>query len=95
MCDWHAGALALCVAPSGRWVAPGYPDERGPSSGSVNTVSALEVCPDNGGLYLCFVDWPGEAFEAKHFRKIDDHVPDEEDAETIRLINGAPVEEPV
>lgn len=92
MSDWHAGAMALCVAPNGRWVAPGYPDVNGPRSGSVSTVASLERCPGDECLYLCFVEWPGEAFNSKYFRKIDDHVPDEEDAETIRLMNGAPVE---
>lgn len=93
MSDWHKGALALCVAPNGRWVAPGEPDVDGPRSGSVSHVESLEHCPDDGGLYLVFDEWPDEAFNSRYFRKIDDHAPDAEDAETIRLLNGKPARE--
>jgi len=91
VCDWQKGALALCVAPNGRWVAPGYPDVGGPRSGSVSHVAGLESCPEDGGLYLCFDEWPGEAFNARYFRKIDDHAPDEFDREVIEQMKSAPV----
>lgn len=78
--DWQPGDLALCV--------------RGATytrAGRLYTVSEVLV----GGMY--FVGLPTNLRPGRfsRFRKIRPHTPDAEDAETIRLLTGAPVREPV
>jgi len=95
--DWQPGDLALCVAQG--------PDPEhwsgkagGPRLGGVYVVERVEIEPFGdyfpAGLYLAFADFP-DSFFHEGFRKIRPHAPDAEDAETIRLLNGAPVREPV
>lgn len=82
--DWKPGDLALCV--KGGVVS---------RVGQIYTVDNVEML---GSLCLWFVgqDYSGllPSF-AKNFRKIRPHTPDEQDAETIRLLTGAPVKEPI
>lgn len=97
--DWRAGDLALCVK-RGRWRNNrGFAPSRGMRAGQVHTVRATGMCPSNGLFTLWFEGFPGERYEdgfgAIRFRKIRPHTPDAEDAETIRLLNSAPVKEPV
>jgi hypothetical protein len=91
--DWQLGDLALCVESSDSSIIP---------VGSVNTVSGLVIGQrgvTKGCLGLLFAErslppqWRG--FDARRHRKIRPHTPDAEDAETIRLLTGAPVKEPV
>lgn len=93
--DWQPGDLALCVAlPNGHFPNPGH---FGVVPGGVYTVSKVRNAV--WGVALDFEeDWEAndeDAFNATYFRKIRPHVPDEEDAETIRLLTGTPVKEPV
>lgn len=95
MSDWQANDLALCVAPGGRWVHPEAPDCAGPKRGQVHTVDKVEICPDGpmrGEVFLCFTDWPEDAFRARYFRKIKPHSADAFDREVIEQMTGAPVE---
>jgi hypothetical protein len=97
MSDWQVGDLALCVAPEGRWIYPNEPDCAGPKRGQVLTVEKLEICPEErlrGELFLCFTNWPDDAFRAVYFRKIRPHQADEFDRQVIEQMNGAPVEMP-
>jgi hypothetical protein len=91
--NWQVGDLALCIygGPWGSVITGRRRDADCPQKGSVNTVRELSVCP-KGNLCLHFVDYPRDiAFDATAFRKIEPHAPDEEDAETIRLLNSKPV----
>lgn len=96
--DWQPGDLALCVKTS-------HPAFEFPSTslrlGRVYTVNRIGRPVEwlNGERALGLVEhaprnancgWPESLF-----RKIRPHTPDEEDAETIRLLNGAPIGEPV
>ena len=91
--NWQVGDLALCVY-DGPWGSSHHArrvDAECPKKGSVNAVRALALCP-RGDLALQFVEYPSDvAFDARAFRKIAPHTPDEEDAETIRLLTGQPV----
>jgi hypothetical protein len=93
MADWQPGDLALCVdtsiSPEG-FTAPYL------ELGRVYTVYAVGVDPlGQFGLYLDELDSDGfnGGVLAWRFRKIRPHTPDAEDAETIRLLRGAPVPE--
>lgn len=91
MADWQPGDLALCVK-AGKWRAiSGRESCDGPRRGSVCAV--VGVHSRNRATYLELAEWPGEAFAAHPFRRIPPHTPDAEDAETIRLLTGAPVTE--
>lgn len=90
--NWQVGDLALCIERD--W-------QGGPSVGSVNRVqfagcfSTHELIarvdqPGEPGVWLGFYAFPGDGFHASCFRKIAPHTPDEEDAETIRLLTGQP-----
>jgi len=94
--NWQAGDLALCVRRDNRWPVQVQP-------GGVFTVECVwDDVPhtDTGILGPCldFVGverWGDEnAFRTSAFRKIRPHTPDAEDAETIRLLTGAPAKEP-
>jgi len=88
--DWQPGDLALCVFSTS-----------GGHTGKIFTVRETYVGHYRGGtvLGLRFDDFPdpddGGAWLASAFRKIHPHAPDAEDAETIRLLNSAPVREPI
>ncbi|WP_066113804.1 MULTISPECIES: hypothetical protein [unclassified Blastomonas] len=99
--DWQPGDLALCVS------SEGFHDDfvegnQYPAIGSVsrvNDVCLLEASLDDkwnqpGGVWLSFDEYPVFLCFSGNFRKIRPHVPDEEDAETIRLLTGTPVKEP-
>ncbi len=91
---WQVGDLALCVRAEGTRLAVG----------KIYLVSEVWV---GGTISHGFAhNWTGVGlrfgFEerdvnwcATRFRKIRPHTPDAEDAETIRLLTGAPVLEPV
>lgn len=87
---WQKGDLALCVR-SPR-IQPGKTQV-----GRIYQVERVWVHPI--GLALAFVGVDngaprGRGFyghAASRFRKIEPHTPDEEDAETIRLLTGANV----
>lgn len=97
--DWQVGDLALCVNLGG-WFDDGFtdantgPDVPGPKCGSIHMVVRVVVGPY---LALRLEGWEGEnaVFEADCFRKITPPEADEFDRETIDLMNGAPVGEPV
>lgn len=76
-----------------RWLCGCIVRTSGPARGSINRVSAVRAEP--GGLMLAFKPAPGvlagEFYEANGFRRIALRAPDAEDAETIRLLNGAGV----
>ena len=100
--DWQAGDLALCikVGPWKRFYANGTSVEGfGPRAGMKLYVRSVDVSV-LGGAALKFSDWPDvpeaewTGYTASRFRKIRPHTPDAEDAETIRLLTGAPVREP-
>lgn len=87
--NWQVGDLALRLS-SGQWrdLDKGCLTSDGPAPGSVNRVIGITSDPEGTGLRL--EDWPDFVFSATSFRKISPHAPDEEDAETIRLLNGQP-----
>lgn len=88
--DWAPGDLALCVNSEPRAYA------RKPlRSGAIYTVSNVHVCAGVGLELVGVKSVALYGFDASRFRKIRPHNPDAEDAETIRLLNGAPVREPV
>jgi hypothetical protein len=92
--DWQPGDLALCVRTA---------VDASTVSGRFYTVERVIVdCAGTLALFLVGLqngsEWGPEGFyghKASRFRKIRPHVPDEEDAETIRLLTGAPIREPV
>lgn len=91
--DWQVGDLALCIK-QGAWTVDGI----GPSAGDIDTVTGVDVDPVDG-TFLTLAKWPDKGpfrnwYFADRFRKIRPHQPDEEDVETIHLLNGAPVQEP-
>lgn len=90
--DWQPGDLALCVKV-GRWeiVRPGNCPSMNLRAGQILTVDGVKV--DIGVSFLHFTLGRGW-YAACCFRKIRPHIPDEEDAETIRLLTGTPVLEP-
>lgn len=97
--DWKKGDLALCINFDG-WFDDKFtdadtgPDAPGPDCGSVHTVEDVVMGPY---LALRLEGWPDPSslFEANCFRKVTPPEADEFDRETIDLMNGAPVGEPV
>ena len=93
--DWQPGDLALCVNNT--------PWEHEAEAfflnlGGVYTVAACGVPAGGKRFCLAFREISrdgkrGNAYCASRFRKIRPHTPDAEDAETIRLLTGAPVRE--
>ena len=93
--DWQPGDLALCLSRDGG----GYYSAPYIEAGQILEVSEVEVIAC--ALALGFEGRPiirgafGRCgYDARCFRKIRPHAPDAEDAETIRLLTGAPVREP-
>lgn len=97
--DWKPGDLALCVrggeitdCDCGGCHAAGW------RAGETLVVTAVGYGPAFGHT-ICHHPAlrlsGGRNGLARRFRKIHPHTPDAEDAETIRLLNGAPVKEPV
>lgn len=85
--DWRVGDLALCIR-RGKWMSLRNPDSDGPWPGSLHTVEGIYENPRRKGRTgLGFPEWPEDAFEISFFRKIHPHSPDEQDADTIRLLN--------
>lgn len=92
--DWQPGDLALCVRAN---LDPEDIADR-LVVGRIYKVSAVlrgGSALDLEGLYApqTAFYWPG--YIASRFRKIRPHTPDAEDVETIRLLTGTPVREPV
>lgn len=103
MSDWKPGDLALCVDDAQCPIYPGT--EGGIRKGGVYHVEIVRVVADFAGrecvglgLDRCNPVHPASGKVGLHnairFRKIRPHTPDEQDAETIRLLTGAPVKEP-
>jgi len=96
--DWQLGDRALCIK-LGEWtdyrqngVAPN--GSKLPQPGAVYEVD--DVIVQFGEVFLHLTGFhEADFYWAKHFRKISDHTPDAEDAETIRLLTGVPVREDV
>ena len=84
--DWQVGDLALCISEGPD--PADWRDGGGPALGSVTAVDAVDLEPE--GVFLCFDEYPDCSFYNLAFRKIRPHLPDAEDAETLRLLNGAP-----
>jgi hypothetical protein len=98
--DWQVGDLALCIGNDCR---PGLRTGWYPKIGSVyvvaEVVAARHTLRDEIGLnFLEDLDrwaWKFSVFYERYFRKVTPQDEDEFDRETIRLLNGAPVGEPV
>jgi hypothetical protein len=91
--DWQPGDLALCVRNSDQKLGT----TKLVMPGRIYTVTGIYVSGKCGSLALVLAEAkpsknPG--FHAFLFRKIRPHTPDEEDRETIRLLNSEPVLEP-
>ncbi len=84
--EWRVGDLALGIAPN----HPLNPQYR---KGGFYTVSEVVDC--RGCVGLRFRDLPladgDHSWDVSAFRRIPPHIPDEEDRETIRLLNQTPV----
>jgi len=80
--NWQIGDLALCIKT--------FLGEREPQSGGIYTVASLDIHPLDGDLYLGLegFDHNEGVYWAARFRRIPPHIPDAEDAETIRLLNS-------
>lgn len=102
--DWKPGDLALCVnrgeidCPHGIIFCGGGV----PPVGSVSTVSKFgtvrSIETDRSQATCgcgCLLFSDGTSGLSLRFRKIHPHTPDEQDEITIRLLNSAPVKEPV
>lgn len=94
--DWQVGDLALCIAQS--WHKFGFYCPNDPvRAGGIYTVRAIGKWR---GITIIWIegvggDHVGDAYEANAFRKVTPPEADEFDRETIDLMNGAPVGEPV
>ena len=103
--DWQVGDLALMIE-SGQLQCPHmrnviHMGSLCPSPGAVRKVVCVEesrvVNSFSRSLYCGCIDLDfadGTGGVSQRFRKIRPHQPDAEDAETIRLLTGAPVREP-
>lgn len=99
MNDWQVGDLALCVndTPTLFWGVCTV------EIGCVYVVVGFDTTWPDGPEHGLFLDgvaplyWGDRpiGYNVKRFRKIHPHTPDAEDEETIRLLNGVPVPEPV
>ena len=101
--DWQVGDIAICIG-TGAWMNGFGEPAIGLPFGSRHLVVGVRIFsvtwqpkwkfwvkPQTRiGLYLC---GKSSAFESRAFRKARPHQADEEDAETIRLLNGQPVRE--
>lgn len=88
--NWQVGDLALCINSDNGWWSNCSHDACGPKPGSVHKVDEIDLY--QGMTFLVFAEFGrNESFYAPAFRKIAPHAPDEEDAETIRLLTGQPV----
>lgn len=95
--DWQPGDLALCVRKRLRGVWPAKRGHRLPRVGGVYQVEAVLLNKSVPGLVLVghHSDHPdGPAWSSIRFVKVSPGEPDEEDRETIRLLNSAPANVP-
>lgn len=96
--DWHPGDLALCVSKQPHWADVPHPTAFQPQLLCTYTVAKVGFGVVSGEVLIglredaCCDEY---GFLAACFRKIRPHTPDAEDAETIRLLRGQPVKEPV
>ena len=99
MTDWQKSDLALCVR--GGFIA-GLNCEPYPTSGAVYRVTEI-IFYDDDELWLEVEGAPdnidsddghnhGPVWIGARFRRIPPHIPDAEDAETIRLLTGQPAQ---
>jgi len=100
--NWQVGDLALCISHDGFYAefSDGW---RYPPIGSIRQVKRVilerkrtirrwfkpNICV-LGGVWLVIEGCEGLNLHNSNFRKILPHAPDEEDAETIRLLTGQP-----
>ena len=98
--DWQVGDLALCVKGG---AFDGARASAHPKAGQVVTVHGMGVLITpafpKGVLAMRSMDLPpnvngGHLWRADRFIKVTPDEADAEDAETIRLMTGAPVREP-
>lgn len=85
--DWQVGDLAMCILAD--------PDSVRPAKGTFHTVAEVIHYPHATGLQFddCRVeedDLRYAGFDARCFRKIRPHEADEEDRETIHLMQRDP-----
>lgn len=86
---WQVGDLALCVK-MGPWLSMRTGEQRNSAirCGMILTVSGVKPIAGFAGLFLYFEGFTNERLKcATRFRRIPPHIPDAEDAETIRLLN--------
>lgn len=91
--NWQPGDLALCVR--GGPLEPGLPHDEWPKGGAIYQVIRAENCEFVKGIFFALwlkngpINGDGsKVWDASCFRRIPPHIPDAEDAETIRLLNG-------
>lgn len=98
--NWQVGDLALCVRRDA-WAFQGQ-GMNGPRFWSVHRVhrvgifseadlASIDFPTGKAGIWLGFQEFLPAGFHACGFRKIAPYTPDDEDAETIRLLTGQPV----
>jgi hypothetical protein len=97
--NWQAGDLAMCIN-AGAWECEegGSLSRHGPQMGESYLVVLVEydVAFDEleDETYLVFDEWPGEAWLACRFIKINPQDPDEFDREIIAAMNDQPEQVP-
>lgn len=86
--NWQVGDLALCIKTDAwRPIGPRGNHSVLPAAGHFYTVRRVKT--DSDGEFLAFIEGTG-LWRSDRFRKIRPHTPDEQDAETIHLLTGAP-----
>ena len=93
--DWKPGDLALCLKMGSWEMLAGRPPTCGmPQPGGIYTVVEIISRPPFG-MGLLLQGLADHHFLSTRFRRIPPHEADAEDAETIRLLTGKPIKEPV
>lgn len=97
--DWQPGDLALCVSRHTHYptsvVVGGAYVVAFVYTRAVNADTGEEgVSLDLKGVFPRDPDGPF-SLDCRRFRKLRPHIPDAEDVETLRLMNGTPVRERV
>ncbi len=100
---WQVGDLALCISTDG-FYAEFAGTRTYPTIGLIRRVRHVFYHPERiirrwfrpnirvlGGIWLVLDGFEALKLHSNNFRKIEPHAPDQEDTETIRLLNGQPV----
>lgn len=93
--DWKVGDLALCVRAVPNSRGEPHPCRKGGMYIVDRIVTASDGCTGLGLAGIAFSGTRLNADSAGNYRRILPHTPDAEDVETIRLLNGQRVQEPV